>query len=65
LICQSWTESKRLSEAILRNVARDVVARIDPENQAMWGGSLGAMRDGKEMPRRARQKAIPCLMRQW
>src|SRR5262245_19474976 len=38
LISQLYTESKRLSEAILREVARDVAARIDREMQAMWSG---------------------------
>jgi GntR family transcriptional regulator, sialic acid-inducible nan operon repressor len=56
LISQLYTESKRLSEEILRNVAHDVAARIDRENQAMWLGSLGAPRDGKETPRRGRGK---------
>jgi GntR family transcriptional repressor for pyruvate dehydrogenase complex len=36
LISQLYTESKRLSEAILREVSRDVAARIDKEMQEMW-----------------------------
>jgi GntR family transcriptional repressor for pyruvate dehydrogenase complex len=54
LISQLYKESKRLSEEILRNVARDVAARIDRENQAMWLGPLRASRNGKEAPRRGR-----------
>jgi GntR family transcriptional repressor for pyruvate dehydrogenase complex len=36
LISQLYKESKRLSEAILREVSRDVAARIDKEMQEMW-----------------------------
>jgi GntR family transcriptional repressor for pyruvate dehydrogenase complex len=36
LISQLYTESKRLSESILREVSRDVAARIDKEMQDMW-----------------------------
>ena len=38
LIRQLYTESKRLSEVILREVSRDVAARIDREMQAMRTG---------------------------
>ena len=38
LISQLYTESKRLHDEILRNVARDVAARIDRQNEAMWAG---------------------------
>ncbi len=38
LISQLYTESKRLSEEILRNVTRDVAARIDREMDEMWSG---------------------------
>jgi GntR family transcriptional regulator, sialic acid-inducible nan operon repressor len=41
LISQLYTESKRLSEEILRNVTRDVAARIDREMDEMWAGSRG------------------------
>ena len=62
LISQLYRESKRLSEEILRNVTHDVAARIDRENQAMWLGSLGAPRDGKETPpSQPRQAAARCL----
>jgi DNA-binding FadR family transcriptional regulator len=36
LISQLYKESKRLSEAILREVSRDVAERIDKEMQEMW-----------------------------
>jgi DNA-binding FadR family transcriptional regulator len=42
LISQLYRESKRLSEVILRNIARDVAERMDREKQSMWTGSLGA-----------------------
>jgi GntR family transcriptional repressor for pyruvate dehydrogenase complex len=41
LISQLYKESKRLSEEILRNVARDVAARIDREMDEMWAGARG------------------------
>jgi GntR family transcriptional regulator, sialic acid-inducible nan operon repressor len=41
LISQLYTESKRLSEEILRNVTRDVAARVDREMDEMWAGSRG------------------------
>jgi DNA-binding FadR family transcriptional regulator len=40
LIRQLYHESKRLSEAILRDIARDVVERMDREKQDMWTTSL-------------------------
>jgi DNA-binding FadR family transcriptional regulator len=55
LISQLYTESKRLSEAILREVSRDVAARIDREMQAMWAGSPVAPAGGKVAPKRGRK----------
>lgn len=40
LISQLYRESKRLSESILRDVARDVAARIEREKEAMWAASF-------------------------
>jgi GntR family transcriptional repressor for pyruvate dehydrogenase complex len=56
LISQLYTESKRLSEEILRNVARDVAARIDREMQAMWVGARPAPQPAKAPPRTRRGK---------
>jgi GntR family transcriptional repressor for pyruvate dehydrogenase complex len=36
LISELYTESKRLSDEILRQVARDVAGRIEREREAMW-----------------------------
>jgi DNA-binding GntR family transcriptional regulator len=36
LISELYSESKRLSEDILRQVARDVSSRIDRERESMW-----------------------------
>jgi GntR family transcriptional repressor for pyruvate dehydrogenase complex len=36
LISELYSESKRLSEDILRQVARDVAGRIDRERESMW-----------------------------
>jgi hypothetical protein len=36
LISQLYHESKRLSEEILRGIARDVAERMDREKQNMW-----------------------------
>jgi len=41
LISQLYTESKRLHDEIMRNVARDVAARIDREKEEMWAGLRG------------------------
>ena len=41
LISQLYHESKRLSEEILRDIARDVAERMDREKQNMWTSSLG------------------------
>jgi GntR family transcriptional repressor for pyruvate dehydrogenase complex len=40
LISQLYHESKRLSQEILRDVTRDVAARMDREKQDMWAASL-------------------------
>lgn len=45
LISQLYHESKRLSEEILRDIARDVAERMDREKQNMWTGSLGSAAD--------------------
>jgi hypothetical protein len=52
LISQLYTESKRLSEEILRKVARDVAARIDREMQAMWPGARPEPQPDKKVPLR-------------
>ncbi len=38
LISQLYKESKRIHNELMRNVTRDVAARIDRENEAMWAG---------------------------
>jgi len=38
LISELYSESKRLSEEILRQVARDVASRIERERESMWAG---------------------------
>ncbi len=53
LISQLYTESKRLHDEIMRNVARDVAARIDREKEAMWSGLRGSARAN----RKTRQEA--------
>ncbi len=40
LISQLYHESKRLSEEILRDIARDVAERMDREKRNLWAGSL-------------------------
>ncbi|HVO01734.1 MAG TPA: GntR family transcriptional regulator [Candidatus Cybelea sp.] len=46
LISELYRESKRLSEEILRQVARDVAGRIEREREAMWtSGLLATPRD--------------------
>lgn len=50
LISQLYHESKRLSEEILRDIARDVAERMDREKQNMWSGSLtGVANRGQNM----------------
>ena len=36
LISELYRESKRLSEEILRQIARDVAGRIERERESMW-----------------------------
>jgi GntR family transcriptional repressor for pyruvate dehydrogenase complex len=42
LISELYTESKRLSDEILRQVARDVAGRIEREREAMWTAPVSA-----------------------
>jgi GntR family transcriptional repressor for pyruvate dehydrogenase complex len=60
LISQLYHESKRLSEEILRDIARDVAERMDREKQNIWSGSLGggANRIPAERGRDAKPKRI-------
>jgi GntR family transcriptional regulator, sialic acid-inducible nan operon repressor len=61
LISQLYHESKRLSEEILRDIARDVAERMDREKQNIWSGSLGgggANRAPAERGRDAKPKRI-------
>ena len=39
LISELYSESKRLSEEILRQVARDVASRIERERESMWAAA--------------------------
>jgi GntR family transcriptional repressor for pyruvate dehydrogenase complex len=48
LISEFYTESKKLSEEILRQVARDVAERIERERESMWVAPKH--RNGKETP---------------
>lgn len=41
LISELYRESKRLSDEILRQVARDVAGRIERERQSMWAAGSG------------------------
>ena len=41
LISRLYSEAKRLSETILRDVTRDVAKRIEEENEALWAASFG------------------------
>ncbi len=45
LISQLYHESKRLSDEILRDIARDVAERMDREKQNMWSGSRSSAAD--------------------
>ncbi len=56
LISQLYTESKRLHDEIMRNVARDVAARIDREKEEMWAGLRGTP-DSKTKSRKKRGEA--------
>lgn len=46
LISELYSESKRLSEDILRQVARDVAGRIERERESMWAS--GPRDDGRD-----------------
>ena len=45
LISRLYSEAKRLSETILREVTRDVAKRIEQENEALWAASFGGAAD--------------------
>ena len=47
LISELYRESKRLSDEILRQVAKDVAGRIERERESMWSASSS----GADMPR--------------
>jgi GntR family transcriptional regulator, sialic acid-inducible nan operon repressor len=51
LISQLYTESKRLHDDIMRNVARDVAARIDREKAAVWAGVRVSGEQAKTPPK--------------
>ena len=57
LISQLYHESKRLSEEILRDIARDVAERMDREKQNIWTGSLGGGASRAQGERRRDVKA--------
>ncbi len=60
LITRLYTEAKRLSETILRDVTRDVARRIEEENQALWAASFGgAPPSGGKGARRSRRAGQP------
>lgn len=44
LISQLYKESKRIHDELMRNVARDVAARIDRENEALWASHRSGAR---------------------
>jgi hypothetical protein len=46
LISELYRESKRLSDEILRQVARDVAGRIERERESMW---IAEPRGGDEL----------------
>jgi DNA-binding FadR family transcriptional regulator len=48
LISQLYKESKRIHNELMRNITRDVAARIDRENEAMWSGLRGPAGTGKK-----------------
>ncbi len=47
LISQLYKESKRIHNEIMRNVTKDVAARVDRENEAMWVGLRGSANPAK------------------
>jgi GntR family transcriptional repressor for pyruvate dehydrogenase complex len=63
LISELYRESKRLSEDILREVARDVASRIERERESMWVSSEGngsgrPTKSGKDLERKRPAKRI-------
>jgi DNA-binding FadR family transcriptional regulator len=56
LISQLYHESKRLSEEILRDIARDVTARMDREKQNMWTSSAAVAPNPAQSTRSKRTK---------
>ena len=54
LISRLYSEAKRLSETILRDVTRDVAKRIEQENEALWAASFGGAA-AQARPQRQRQ----------
>jgi len=57
LISELYRESKRLSEEILRQVARDVAGRIERERESMW--TVGGPRDAVAGSAKAKRKGGP------
>jgi DNA-binding FadR family transcriptional regulator len=57
LISELYRESKRLSEDILRQVARDVAGRIERERESMW--TVGGPADAAAGSAKAKRKAGP------
>jgi GntR family transcriptional repressor for pyruvate dehydrogenase complex len=53
LISELYRESKRLSEEILRQVARDVAGRIERERESMWTGGVQGDAAAVSIARRA------------
>ena len=66
LISRLYSEAKRLSETILRDVTRDVAKRIEEENEALWAARSAALfRQARPAPRMARSDAAPEAEREW
>jgi hypothetical protein len=57
LISELYRESKRLSEEILRQVARDVAGRIERERESMW--TVGGPGEAAAGSAKARWQAGP------
>ena len=55
LISRLYSEAKRLSETILREITRDVAKRIEQENEALWAASFGGARPAMAAPPRQRR----------
>jgi GntR family transcriptional repressor for pyruvate dehydrogenase complex len=56
LISELYTESKRLADEILRQVARDVAGRIERERESMWSAAEPARMD-RAKPAAAKPRA--------